>query len=477
MKKTLYIFITLLVTAFSFTSCSEWLDEVPKTDVPAEQLFETENGFMSALAGLYITMTDESTYGKNLSFGFVEQLAQMYDKLPDYTDRSEVYIYDSEASGYNSKSTLASIWLGQYHIIANANNLLKWLDLNGEIVIKNEDTRNMIRGEALAIRAYLHFDLLRGWGPMNYAGNPDVRSMKCIPYRVVADNSKQPLLPANEVVSKIIKDLEDAKKLLEYEKKISLGSSLYRDRRYRFNYHAINAVLARVYNYAGESEKAKIHAMDVIDNSGLSLMSGNEEDPIMFNEVLCGLNMYEMRENLSEYFADGDKIKIKYYIDFTTMANLFNTPVTDSDDMRAKSAAFIRDNIEQMGLSKKYIKNDNQVVPLIRLPEMYYIVCENSVDTEAAIYVNTVRNKRGISISKDEVCDSEEAIITALNKEYRKEFYAEGQYFWFLKTHGLTGTLDHNKEVTLFEENFIFPLPDNEKQYGWTAEDEAAPEV
>jgi hypothetical protein len=94
---------------------------------------------MSSLAGLYITMTDETTYGKNLSFGLVEQLAQMYDKLPEgTTDPTSVYIYDRETSGaFNTKGVLANLWLGQYHIIANANNLLRWLDLNGDAVIKD----------------------------------------------------------------------------------------------------------------------------------------------------------------------------------------------------------------------------------------------------------------------------------------------------------------------------------------------------
>ena len=102
MKKTIYILFATLITAFSFTSCSEWLDEVPKTDVPAAQLFETENGFMSSLAGLYITMTNEDTYGKNLSFGLIEQLAQMYDKLPDgVTNPNDIYIYDNEVSYYS----------------------------------------------------------------------------------------------------------------------------------------------------------------------------------------------------------------------------------------------------------------------------------------------------------------------------------------------------------------------------------------
>ena len=91
---------------------------------------------------------------------------------------------------------------------------------------------------------------------------------------------------------------------------------------------------------------------------------------------------------------------------------------------------------------------------------------------EAATYINTVRNKRGISKAKDVACDTEELRVANLNKEYRKEFYGEGQYFWFLKTHGVTGQLSHSPEVTLMEENFVFPLPDAELEYGWTQEGE-----
>ena len=161
------------------------------------------------------------------------------------------------------------------------------------------------------------------------------------------------------------------------------------------------------------------------------------------------------------------------------MNMMFETSGNESDDMRAKSTAFIKDDDKQMRVTKKYIENDNQVIPLIRLPEMYYIACETLEGDEAAEYVNKVRNKRGISITKNETCSSKEDIIAALNREYRKEFYAEGQYFWFLKSHGLTGALDYNTEVTLVEENFIFPLPDNEKEYGWSEEtdDETTPEV
>ena len=474
MKKSIYTIILGRAGLLSFQSCSEWLDVTPNTDLPAKELFTTENGFQSALAGLYIAMTEEDTYGKNLSFGLTEQLAQMYDKLPDgTTDRNSVYIYDRETSGaYNTKGVLANTWRAQYNIIANANNLLKWWDLNGEVVLLDTIKRSMIRGEALALRAFLHFDLLRGWGPVNYAGNADAREMKCMPYRTVADHSKQPLLPAKDVVERIINDLKAAKECLSYEKELDLGSDL-ENRNLRFNYHAINAMLARVYNYAGEKDSAALYARMVIDECGLTLQSGNDNDPILSKEVILGLNMYELEDNLSEYFAVGEKMNTKYYLNIPTLNLLFESVGSESEDMRAKGTAFYRNNEQQCAISLKYIENKNGIIPLVRLPEMYYIACEATEwDGDAAAYVNNVRNKRGISKAKDVSCDTDELRIAALNKEYRKEFYGEGQYFWFLKTHGIVGALAHCPEVILAEENFVFPLPDAELEYGWTGENE-----
>jgi hypothetical protein len=334
----------------------------------------------------------------------------------------------------------------------------------------------MIRGEALALRAFLHFDLLRGWGPMDYAGNTNVRDIKCMPYRSVADHSKQPLLPAKDIVALIINDLKTARECMSHEKELDLGEDLGK-RNMRLNYHAINAMLARVYSYAGEKDSAAMYANMVIDECGLSLQSGNDNDPILSKEVIFGLNMYELEDNLSEYFAVGDKMKTKYYLNIPTLNQIFESVGSESEDMRAKGTAFYRNNEQQCAISLKYIENKTGIIPLIRLPEMYYIACEASANgEEAAMYVNSVRNKRGISKAKDVSCDTEELCMAALNKEYRKEFYGEGQYFWFLKTHGVTGTLAHSPEVTLVEENFIFPLPDAEVEYGWTEEEEEVEE-
>ncbi len=471
MKKTLNIIIAGLCCILTFGSCSDWFDISPKTDVKAEEFFESENGFMSSLAGLYILMTEENSYGADMTYALLDQLVQMYDYVPEGTNsRMSVYNYtQSTSGGYNTKGRLENAWQTAYNIIANANNLLKWLDEKGDEVIIDDDKRNMLRGEALAIRAYIHFDLLRGWGPVNYAGNPDIRETKCIPYRTVADKSKQPLLPANEIVEYITTDLEAAKECLSFEKdkELANGVSASNDRRYRFNYHAVNAVLARVHNYAGNTEEAKRLALEVIDECGLDIQSSNDEDPILFNEVLCGINMYQMTDFTSNYFANGDKIQSKHYINFQTINIMFETNGSESDDMRARNSAFLRNGDFQMAVTNKYVENDNEVIPLIRLPEMYYIVSECTEGDESAYYVNMIRNRRGISSANNVKCNTVEERITALENEFRKEFYAEGQYFYFLKSHGITTPLIYCPEVAMNEERFVFPLPDREKEYGW----------
>lgn len=470
MKRKIYTLLLSIAGCLLTSSCSDWFDVSPSTDVPAEELFETESGFQSALAGIYIGMTNQKAYGDNLSFGMLDQMAQLYDMIPSgASERSAIYQYENETDqGYNTKARLADTWTQAYKMIANANNLLKWLDKNGERVIASPETRSMLRGEALAIRAYLHFDILRGWGPMNYKGDPTAAATPCMPYRTVADNSKQPLRTAEQVLDLILDDLKSAKQLMSYEAKKTLTSNDGQNRRFRFNYHAINAVMARVYCYMGKAEEAITCAQDVIDHCGLELQSANSSDPILFNEVLCGLYLYEMGKNLSAFWSDGDKLTTQYFSKVSTFNTLFNATSGSTNDIRYRTVK--RYATEQVQ-SLKYIKNENEVVPLIRLPEMYYILCEMKALSDSEAKLNEVRHKRGYPASEDEHFKTEADRIKALNREYRKEFYAEGQYYFFLKQHP-TAPVEHFNEVTLGKAQYVFPLPDAEKEYGWTADSE-----
>ena len=105
-------------------------------------------------------------------------------------------------------------------------------------------------------------------------------------------------------------------------------------------------------------------------------------------------------------------------------------------------------------------------IPLIRLPEMYYILAEcESDDDVSADYLNKVREARGIDGTSYKNSASKK--LTEIEKEYRKEFYGEGQLFFFYKRHFYT-TFLHCPVSLLVEKNYIFNLPENEQLFGKT---------
>lgn len=466
MYKSIMLKPLFVLALCTLTACEAWFDESPKTDLKASRLFESEEGFQSALTGVYLQLTSSSAYGGTMSFGLLDQLAQQYDYLPDGAQSPEaIYDYANYSSaGFNTKRRIDEAWKSLYKAIANSNNLLRWLGARGETVIGDATTRKMMRGEALAVRAFCHFDLLRAWGPAHYRGEASAPKALTIPYRTAADNSKQPRLEAQAVVERVVADLLAARELLAFEQRLKLTNS---ERRYRFNYHAVNALLARVYAYVGDAEKASAYAQQVIDESGLQLQTTNQNDPILFNECLVGLNLYEMDKALSSHWAAGEKFTTQLVVRQEKFGTLFEVQGTRRDDIRSKTAAFYNYDAVQLSLSRKYTSNTHAIIPLVRLPEMYYILCEMSSDyPQAARYLNLVRNRRGYSASLNERFTTDEQRLLALDREWRKEFYAEGQYWYFLKQHGYT-SIPYATHIALDKARYEWPLPDAEIQYGW----------
>ena len=51
------------------TSCQNWLDVSPESEVKYDDLFSTKNGFKDQLTGVYTKMCDEGLYGAHLTYG------------------------------------------------------------------------------------------------------------------------------------------------------------------------------------------------------------------------------------------------------------------------------------------------------------------------------------------------------------------------------------------------------------------------
>lgn len=462
MKKL--ILLGNLVILMMVSACSDWVDISPSTDVKTQDLFTSENGFKSALIGIYGRMTNQSLYGGQLTFNFIEKLVQRYDNNNDSDEvRAKIYDYKNQN---DSKMTLASIWSEMYRDIANINDLLMYLETNKEY-IHTEGYWELIKGEALGLRAFHYFDLLRMWGPVYMQ---DSLSLS-VPFRDEFNSKKVPSIPANELVHKILKDLTEAEMLLKDDKvdwNRNSTEPFIGERAYRMNKYAVKALLARVNLWIGNKEKAALYARDVIEHCGLNLVRDNQTDVAMFDETIFGLSMYNMSEKLNSYWKTSLPYNDELWISDNNWTTVFESATCGINDIRYKRGfGFIHG--ENQNMCRKYLGESafyDENIPLIRLVEMYYILAESVSLEESVQYINKVRNTRGISRTYDYMYSSnftEAERKEALTKEYQKEFFAEGQFFYFLKRHNCETFYRCPLSKMVY---YVFPIPDDEIEFG-----------
>lgn len=77
MKKILILSLLISCSQF-FMSCENWFDVNPKSQVKNDILFENENGYKTALFGIYTTMATPALYGQELTMSLLDVLAQYY---------------------------------------------------------------------------------------------------------------------------------------------------------------------------------------------------------------------------------------------------------------------------------------------------------------------------------------------------------------------------------------------------------------
>lgn len=466
MKK--YI-IVICLGFLILSSCSDWLDVQPKTTVEEEEVFSRELGFKEALTGVYIKMASTGLYARNLSYGFLDVLGQRYS--PSNADLYQDPLWYTFPSTKTETYTTA-IWSKMYNVIANVNNLLYYCDKNQDVFV-TEHYYEIIKGEALALRAFLHFDLLRMFGPV-YKDN---KGAKRIAYRTVFNRDAKEMMPSSVVVDSIIQDLKRAEALLqdtdplsfefpvdEDEEKDMKGDRFLVYRHKRMNLYAVKAMLARVYLYAENKTEAQKYANEVID-SRLFSFGANTSDVQRSGEIIFSVYVDKFDQQVKTEFTNPGS----YYIsnkDF--LDELFDVARDGTNDFRIREGVSFDYSLNSYS-SRKY-KQDNVwvstqgTVVLIRLAEMYYILAECAADADAAAaYLNTVREIRGV----DAVSCTEETRLAEIEKEYRKEFYGEGQLFFFYKRHAYQ-TFLHCPVKRMTEENYMFSWPENEILFGKT---------
>ncbi len=474
MKKMIYGM--MVAAALTLSACDSWLDVEPKTNVDEDQLYQREQGFKEALTGVYIKMCDATLYGRELTYGFMDQIAQRYvnsqNQNADYGQPTWYTYPSTKTEGYTN-----AFWAGSYNLIANLNNLLQRIDKDGAN-IRTAGLKEIIRGEAIALRSFLYFDLLRMFGPIysQHAASPS------IPYRTQFNSKETKLLPASAVIDSVIADLRRAEISLEADSmSISFpttgtdGNSFLSNRFNRMNKYAVKAELARVYQWKGDKANALKYALEVIDarrsngSAIFTLVTDNAQDRLFSTELIFALNM-DAETFPDQVTNDFELASWNYYVlmDVNRLYQIFDTAVDGLNDIRIRdgvafnisSSSAVTLKYGQDNLKSPALKN---TMPLIRLAEMYYIAAESAPDLAmAARYLNAIRAARGLD---DVTLSSEGDRLAQLEKEYRKEFYAEGQIWYFYKRNAYK-TFLNCPVASMTEANYRFAVPDDEVLLG-----------
>ncbi len=461
MKK--YIIGICLCTIF-FSSCSNWLNVDPKTTVKEEEVFSRELGFKEALTGVYIKMASTGLYGRDMTYGFIDILGRRY------TPGSDDYLYYVYPSDKN-ENRVGSIWGEMYNIIANLNNILYYCDKNRH-VFTTENYYEIIKGEALGLRAFLHFDLLRMYGPI-YSEHP---TLKRIAYRTEFNKDVQAMDPSSAVVDSVIADLKRAEALLAdtdplyfdfptttLEESNMAGDRFLVYRHKRMNLYAVKAMLARVYLYAGDKTEAGNYAKQVINSEQFELLN-KDNDVLRSKEIIFSIYIDDFDQQVAKWMTT-----TSYTVNEEHLKLIFDVTHDGMNDFRLKEGVSFESTNSGMRMLKynqdnKWPSTENTIV-LIRLAEMYYILAECAATAEeAAGYLDVVRGVRGIDPVSDR---SELNRLNEIEKEYRKEFYGEGQLFFFYKRHAYKSFLDQPM-TNMTEDNYMFSWPDNEVLFGQT---------
>ena len=222
-------------------------------------------------------------------------------------------------------------------------------------------------------------------------------------------------------------------------------------------------VESAVFLYAGNKTEAVNYANQVIDGKYFDLI-GDATDVLRSKEIVFSVYVDKFDQQVTDITNGTSYLIVKE----SFLNEMFDVANDGTNDLRIREGVGF--DYGTNGIKMRKYKQENLwastegTVVLIRLSEMYYILAECAATPgEAAEFLNKVRNIRGV----DPVVCTEANRLDEIEKEYRKEFYGEGQLFFFYKRHAYT-TFLHSPVNQMAESNYMFSWPDNETLFGKT---------
>lgn len=481
-RKVLYVLG--LSTMLACNACSDWLTIQPETSITAETLFKTDEGVIQGINGVYCVARDVYMPTVRLGGGsFVEYMANTYaceEGTDHYLWANHIYGYTDSQEDRNS-----DLFMSVYNVIANLNPLINEMEKNRDQI--NPTVYNIVRGEALALRASLHLDLLRIYGPVPSKVDP---AKKYVPYVRVNSVKNYEYHTFDRFMDYVQVDLDSAEVLLAKSDPIlttSFQATEYTSytwpfRKSRLNYYGVLGLQARAALWRGDKEKALRYAKLVkeaktpdgnlqirLTTPSDNVADYNVTDLSHYSEHVCGIkcetfdfndSSWSTRKlalfNLPDFrvvlYGDNYKDDLRYKHFWRTGSGTWYAPdgsILPEYKLLSITIGKFSDFTPINTLCKKNF-------PIMRLPEIYFIIMECGSLEEANLLYKEYCAARNITYVPLTEEDRQERIIL----ESIREYVGEGQNFYMYKRNNVKRMVGGTTDCS--EEQYIVPIPKSE---------------
>ena len=243
--KLKYNLIAIALLGFSFSSCSDFLEQNPQTDLSENDFYKTADDILSAVNGAYSSLQEGDIYGNWYVFGEIPSdntRNQLSGSVTTQNEFDQFYI-DTQ------NSMIANFWKAAYKVINRTNTILGRID-GIEI---NTELANRYKLECKFIRALMYFNLVRVYGDVPLV-------LKEISISESYDILRE---PKENVYNQIIADLKEAQDL-------PVSYSTAEDG--RATQGAAKALLANVYMTLHKYAEAETILAEILNSGRYSLL-------------------------------------------------------------------------------------------------------------------------------------------------------------------------------------------------------------
>ncbi|WP_040400450.1 RagB/SusD family nutrient uptake outer membrane protein [Cecembia lonarensis] len=149
--------IRIIIIMLVLTSCSDFLEILPETNITQENFYQTESDFLQAITGAYAPLQTlynqdwQMTEFRSDNAHFVLNLGNRGNQ-----PREDLGTFTVETNN----EIVLNKWLNNYLIISRSNFIIQSID-NADF---NGQSKTSIKGEAYFLRAFAYFDLLKNFG-------------------------------------------------------------------------------------------------------------------------------------------------------------------------------------------------------------------------------------------------------------------------------------------------------------------------